>query len=79
MDFLSDRENRIIKIIGRKKITLNEISTELFKDDGKVLDSTVRVANSVNRIIKKCSHYEVPWTLKKIRENSKLFIKKERV
>lgn len=75
----SKREKRVLEIIGRKRVTLEEISTELFKHGTKPLDSKIAVANSVTRIIKKCSHYDLTWTLEKIRENNKLTIKRKRL
>lgn len=78
MKNFSDREEKIIKIIGRKKMTLTEISSELFRDE-KVFDGNIKVASTVNRIIKKCSYHELNWKLSKIREYGKLYIKKERV
>lgn len=79
MEYFSDREEKVIKIIGRKKIRLVEITEELFKDEGKPLDATVKVAGAVNRIMRKCEYYKLNWKLVKIREYSKLYVKKERV
>lgn len=75
----SEREDNIIKIVGRKKLTLEEISKELFKGKKPPFDKTISVANSVRRIIKKCSFYELDWTLVKNRENNKLIINKEKL
>lgn len=77
MNTFSDREKKIIKIIGHKKVTLEYISKELFKND-QTFDCNIKVANSVSRIIKKCYHYKYDWTFKKTRVNGKLFIKKEK-
>ena len=79
MNVFSEREQKIIKIIGRKKITLSDISTELFKDGCKPFDTDISVANSVRRIIKKCSFHALDWTLTKSRENNRLYIKKESI
>lgn len=76
MNVFSEREQKIIKIIGRKKVTLNEISIELFRTGDKPFDTDISVANSVRRIIKKCSFHKLDWTFEKSRENKKLFIKK---
>lgn len=75
---LSDREKAIVKIIGSKTKTLEEISSELFKNTKKPFDTNICVANSVRRIIKKCDHYKLDWTLIKNRENNKLLISKEK-
>ena len=77
MDCFSNREQKILKIIGRKKLRLYEIAEELFKGEKKVpLDPTIVVANSVTRIIRKCEHFNVGWTLDKIRVHNKLYIKR---
>lgn len=75
----SDREQKIINIIGRKKLTYNDIISELFKNGSKPFDTNITVANSVRRIIRKCSHHNLKWTLTKFREENKLFVKKERL
>ena len=78
MKNFSEREEKIIKIIGRKKMTLTEISSELFKKE-KVWDGNIKVASAINRIIKKCNYHELNWKLGKIRECSKLYIKREKL
>ena len=72
----SDREEKIIKIIGRKKTTLEKINTELFRKGDRPFDSIIHVSNSVRRIIKKCEFHNLNWTLSKNRENKQLFIRK---
>jgi len=79
MNVFSEREQKIIKIIGRKKITLAEISTDLFKNGEEPFESAIVVANSVRRIIKKCSHHALDWTLTKTRESNKLLIRREKI
>mgnify|MGYP003644827255 CR=1 FL=1 len=74
MKEFSERENAILKIIGNKRTpTIKEISKKLFKKD-ELLDPDIAVANSITRIIKKCEHHELGWTLLKMRENGKLII-----
>lgn len=73
----SSREEKIIEIIGKKKVTLEYISSELFKNSS-TLDPKIAVANSVSRIIKKCEHHSLNWILHKTRVNNKLFIKRGR-
>lgn len=77
----SVREEAVIKILGKKKMTLEKISMELFKDykwDEIPFDHGIAVANSVRRIIKKCNYLELKWTLTKKREKNKLYIRRER-
>ena len=79
MEYFSEREEKIIKIVGRKKMRLSEITEELFKDEGTPLDATIKVAGAVNRIMRKCKYYELNWKLIKIREYSKLYVKREKL
>ena len=81
MNVFSERERQIVKIIGKKKMTLKAITEQLFKEmgGGKPFDEHISVGNSVIRIIKKCEYYQEDWTLVKTRENKKLYIKKEKV
>lgn len=73
----SEREKEVIKIIGRKKMTLGSIATELFKGERMPFDSSISVANSVRRIIGKCYYNELHWTLKKTRVDKKLIIERD--
>ena len=80
MEMFSEREQRIIKIIGRSKLTIEQITKELFKrGEQRPFDDTISVGNSIRRIIKKCQHWNLDWNLSKIRENHQLYIKKERI
>ena len=78
MKRFSNREEKIIKIVGRKKMTLEEISEKLF---GRVrpFNSGILVSNSVRTIIKKCRYYNHKWTLIKTREANRLHIKRSKI
>jgi hypothetical protein len=80
MKHFSERETNIILIIGRKNMTLSGISKQLFRrDPSSPLDPEIAVANSIRRIIKKCDHHKLKWTLEKTRANNKLTIKRSKV
>lgn len=76
---LSEREELILKVIGKKKMTLQEISDEVFADERKPFDDVQTIRNSIERIISKCAHHKVDWTLTKDRLNNKLLISKEKL
>jgi hypothetical protein len=79
---LSTREDSIIKILGKRKMTIKEISEELFKDhhpNDRPFDAEISVGNSIRRIIEKCEHYAPGWTLIKERKGNRLLIRKEKV
>lgn len=77
MNILTQRERDILKIIGRRHVGLTLIATELFrKSEDKPFDPEITVNNSVKRIIKKCNHHKLDWTLERNKVNNKLLIKK---
>ena len=59
--FFSERELKTLKLLGKKKLTLRELSDELFGD--KVMNGQIMMASLVSRIQKKCKFYELDWTL----------------
>jgi len=71
MDKFSERESKIIEILGYRQMTIEKIVLELFENDSP-LDAEITVNNSIGRIMKKCEHYDLPWTLTKIRGEKKL-------
>ena len=78
--FFSEREDMILKLVSKKKMTYSEIAKEVFKEfHNGPFDTEISVGNSVRRIISKCEHYNLNWTLTKTREGGKLLIKKEKV
>ena len=71
----SIREERVLRIIGRKKLTYSEISAELFKDT-KTLDQNIKVANTINKINKKCDFHSTSWQLIKSRKDNSVAFRK---
>ncbi len=73
----SNREDKIIKIIGKRKLSINDITVELFKDDPTApFDTHIVVSNSIRRVIKKCEHYKNTWTLVKERADGEVYVSK---
>jgi hypothetical protein len=78
----SEREEEIIKIIGKKKMSFEQIAEVLFMFGNVAdhpFDKEITVRNSVCRIIKKCEHYKLNWTLGRTKKDKKLLIHKERI
>lgn len=73
----SKRETKIIDIINNAKdeTTVKEICRVLFPV--KEFEQEIKVANSINRIIKKCEHFDLNWTISKNRGET--FMKLKRV
>lgn len=56
----SATEQRVLQILGRKKMTILEITEELKLDN---LDGNNRVATCIRRINRKCEYYKLTWHL----------------
>lgn len=77
MEHFSEREEKIIKLIGRRKVKIRQLTGELFEGERFIpIDPEISVANCVSRIIKKCKHYSLNWTLEKTKDNNKLVVKR---
>jgi hypothetical protein len=62
--YFSPRENEIIKIVRNRKLTVKQISAELFPDQSKKpFDDCVGINNSIRRINEKCAFYKLEWSL----------------
>lgn len=74
----SDREKKIIEIIGKKKLTIEEISVELFKGDRNApFDKKITISNSISRINDKCEYHSLAWFLfKNKRSGEKMVVYK---
>lgn len=74
----SKRESAIIKIIGRKKMTIRSLCEEIFlHDTNKPFDAEISVGNTVRRIIEKCDYYKLDWTFIKTKVGARFLISKE--
>lgn len=73
----SEREDKIIKIIGKKTLSFGEITQQLFKD-GIPMDANIKVNNCIRRIVTKCDFYDVDWTLTKSSKNRRIVVTREK-
>lgn len=79
-EVFSDREQLILKIIGKKRnMTIQMITNEMIETPGTSIpfDAEVTVGNSIRRIIKKCEAFKIHWTLKKNKIDGRMVITKE--
>lgn len=58
--FLSPNEEKIVEIIGRKKVTITEITKEMYPKNPP-LNAATTVANAIRRINFKCKHLKQKW------------------
>ncbi len=59
----SPTETKIIEIIGKKKMTIAEITDELHDTEYRPLNANNRVSSAIRRINDKCIHYKLKWEL----------------
>ena len=71
---ISVREQKIIDVLGRRRMTYESLSNEVFADTEAPFDSQISIGNSVRRIIKKCEAEKLKWTLVKKKINTRLVV-----
>lgn len=77
-DLFSEREKEILRVLGTKSMTIEQITEEVFEGkDNKPFDAHISIGNSIRRIIEKCRHYELKWVLGKSKRVRKIVYKKE--
>lgn len=63
-EIFSTRESKIIKILGKRKMTIAQITERLYKDVKKAaFGMNNNVASAIRRINAKCEHHDIPWHL----------------
>ena len=60
----SEREMKILKILGRKKMMIADITKEYYKGAPTPLNPKITIASAIRRIAAKCEHYKLDWTVK---------------
>ena len=79
----SDREKEILKVLGRKSMTLRSVSEEVFMHthpSDRPFDMEISVGNSIRRIMLKCTHYKLTWQIiKRNRADKKTVFQKVEV
>lgn len=59
----SENEKKVLKIIGRRKRTIKEITKIFYKGEKFPIGANNNVGATIRRIIKKCEWNELPWTI----------------
>lgn len=62
-DLFSPNEERILKILGRKKMSIKQIAAKFLEGREVFLSDQNGVAGTVRRINEKCEKHELPWFL----------------
>lgn len=63
MTVFSEHERMILKIVGRRKMTVQEISEEFYNSRNLPLEGRNYVAQVIRRIARKCELMKSTWTL----------------
>lgn len=60
----SPTEQKLLKTLGKKKMSLLELTETMFKDEKKKpINGSIIIGGMITRINKKCAFYELPWYL----------------
>lgn len=66
-EIFSPSEQNLLKILGKKRMSLIEITEKMFKDEKKKpINGSILVGGMVNRINKKCDWHDLNWFLNAI-------------
>lgn len=57
----SKQESKVLRILGRKKLTITELADEYFKDEEKVIDPNNTICGVITRINRKCDFNNLDW------------------
>lgn len=80
-EVFSEREQKILKVIGKKRhMTIAMITKEVFAELQTLhtpMDAEITIGNSIRRIIKKCEHFKIHWTLKRDKFDGRVVFTKE--
>jgi hypothetical protein len=58
----SDRESTLLRILGKKKLTIEQLTNQYFLD-GRSFNRQQVIGNAIRSIQKKCEFYKLPWRL----------------
>ena len=59
----SPLENKILKILGRRKLTVTQITGSIFNRRKKSIDANNGIAHAIRRINSKCDYHRLNWFL----------------
>ncbi len=65
-DHFSEAEQQVLKILGRKKMTIQDIAEDFYHDGDshhEIVDPGNYIANVVRRIKRKCEFFKLDWTI----------------
>lgn len=59
----SPAETKLLKVLGRRKMTIKDLAQEVYKDGPPMLSSNNAVAAALNRINKKCVFHNLDFII----------------
>lgn len=59
----SRSEQKVLEIIGRRKMTIAEITDKFYDGEERPLNDIIYVASVIRRINRKCTYYGKTWSL----------------
>lgn len=70
----STREEKILKVLARRRMTYASLVEEVFTEEDKPFDAEISIGNSVRKIAKKCEAEGLKWTLIRKKQNGKVTV-----
>ena len=70
----SPREEKILNVLGRRRMTYQSLVDEVFTLGDVPFDAEISIGNSVRKIIKKCEAAKLKWILVKKKINGRLVV-----
>lgn len=59
----SETEEKILKILGNKKMSITEVAEKFFKTSPPTLNPNATISGTVIHINKKCKFHKLTWTI----------------
>ncbi len=57
----SPTEEKVLRILGKKKMTVTDIAVELYKSDKKPINPNNVVSGAIRHINRKCEYHHLAW------------------
>jgi len=61
INLFSPTELRVLKLLGKKKLTVTKLTEEYFKKEKKPLNPNAVISSAVIRINRKCKYHKLNW------------------
>ncbi len=63
LNHFSPTEKKIIKTLGKRRMTITQLTEKMYKDE-EPLNARNNISSAILHINKKCKYYKLDWSLK---------------